>query len=103
MLQVPVQQQDLHQGFGALDVAEGGLRRGPERFVGAGEGVIGPGLVESFRAGEGARLAQEDFEVVVEDDAVLTPTGQPGMAGDLRAAVVAISSVDRRTTRTWAR
>lgn len=88
VLQMAVQQQDLDQGLGALDVAQGRLRRGPECLVGGGEGAVRPGLVEGFGAGEGAGLAQEGLQEVVQDDVFLAPPRQAGMPGDLGAAVV---------------
>ncbi|MGW5095486.1 hypothetical protein ACWEQ1_34050 [Streptomyces nodosus] len=70
---VASQQQHLDQGFGAGRLAVGGAGRGPPGFVDGGELPCSFGLFEGGRSGEGARLAQECFQVVVQDQAGFAP------------------------------
>lgn len=58
--------------------------------------------VSRGRAGEGAGLAQERFEVVVQDQAGAAPAAEAFAAGDLSAAVEDDQAVGvQHSTRSW--
>ena len=65
-VEVAVQQQHLHQRAGATGVTVGFAGRGPKRVVLGGERLGGAGVDERGGAGQGARLAVQDFQIVVQ-------------------------------------
>lgn len=64
--EVPVQQEDLDQRSGAVTLAVELAGLGPPGVVERGELACGAGLLKGCGAGEGAGLADEGFEVVVQ-------------------------------------
>ncbi|MDG9713381.1 hypothetical protein [Streptomyces sp. DH10] len=64
--EVPVQQQDLDQRPGAVPLAMDLAGLGPPGVVDRGEPACGPGLFQGGGTREGAGLADEGFEVVVQ-------------------------------------
>ena len=82
-----MQQQYLDKGPGAGRVPVCRARGGPPGFMDRGEPACGPGLLEDCRAGQGARLAQQPFQVVIQLQAAATAAGQALVPGDFGAAV----------------
>ncbi|MYQ96714.1 hypothetical protein GTY20_38550 [Streptomyces sp. SID4946] len=85
---VPVQQQDLDQRPGAVPFAVNLAGLGPPCVVHRGELACGPGLFQGRGTGEGAGLADEGFEVVVQVQAATALRDQPLVAGHLNVPVV---------------
>ena len=93
-----MQQQHLDQrpSPGAVTVPRAGSR--PERLVGAGEHSRRAGLGEYGRAGQRAGLADQDFQVVIQLQALVPGRDQPRMGrGQLRAVEDASSFADSIT------
>ncbi|MPY55975.1 hypothetical protein FNH08_01850 [Streptomyces spongiae] len=86
VLLMAVQEQNPDQGLRSIDLAELPLGHGPERLVLGGERALRAGLVECLGAIQGAGLAQQHLQIVVQDQVLQTAAGEPGMAGDLAAA-----------------
>lgn len=85
---VPGHQEHLDQGPGALGVAVCFDRCGPPGVMDRGELAGGAGLLECGRAGEGAWLADQGFEVVVQFQAAAALGDQPLVAGHFHILVV---------------
>ncbi|UGY90270.1 hypothetical protein [Streptomyces gobiensis] len=66
---VAAQQEDLDRSAGAFPLAAGLDGRFPPGVVNGGEPACGPCLVESGGPGQGTRLADECFQVVVQFEA----------------------------------
>lgn len=86
--EVPVQQQDLDQSPGAVPLAVNLAGLGPPGIMNRGELARGPGLFQGCGTGEGARLADEGFEIVVQVQAAAALRDQPLVTGHLDIPVV---------------
>jgi hypothetical protein len=82
-----VQQQRLDQQPGASAITGVLAGERPECVVRGGEGAGGAGLGERGRAGQRARLAGQNLEVVVEQQHGAALADPPGVPGDLRPPV----------------
>lgn len=78
---------NIDQSTGAPGVPVGLAGRGPERFVGGGEGPGRSCVGQSGRTRQGAGLLVEDFEVMVKLHALPVLRNDPGMPGDFGTAV----------------
>ncbi|MCC8477297.1 hypothetical protein LMJ41_05220 [Streptomyces globisporus] len=82
------EQEDFDQGPGAVAFAVCFDRGVPPGVVDRGEPASSPGLVQGCGTGQGAGLADQGFQVVVEIEAGIVAGDEPLVPGDLLAAVV---------------
>ncbi|MCY1649396.1 hypothetical protein OVA19_00990 [Streptomyces sp. SL203] len=86
--QVPSEEEDLDECAGAVSLAVGLDGSVPPGVVDGGEPACGAGLVERGRSREGAGLAHESFQVVVQFESGAAFGDQPFVPGDFVSAVV---------------
>jgi hypothetical protein len=86
--QMAAEQEDLDQGPGAVAFTVGFDGGFPPGVVHGGEPAGGPGPVEDGGTGQGAGLADQRFQVVVEFEARSIAGDEPLVPGDFLAAVV---------------
>jgi hypothetical protein len=97
---VPVRQQHLDQGAGALRVAEVGARTHPERLVRGCEHPRFAGLGQRRATGERAGLAHQHLQVVVQREYRIALGGAALGPGHQRSPSEISSSPARGSTRT---